>query len=157
MENEIPWLSDGQQRLWRDYLATYRLIMIALEEQLRERAELSFAEYEVLVHLSEAPGGRLRMSALANAVLVSRSGLTRRVDQMVRAGYVEKDDCPEDRRGTFARITDEGMKCLIEAAPGHVSAVRAHFVDVLTDLQQQQLGGMLAQLREGHVSTSHGE
>ncbi|MGC8480803.1 MAG: MarR family winged helix-turn-helix transcriptional regulator [Acidimicrobiales bacterium] len=149
MEHDIPWLSESQQQLWRNYLATYRLIMNALEEQLRLRADLSFAEYEVLVHLSEAPGGRLRMSALANAVLVSRSGLTRRVDQMVRAGYVQKDDCTEDRRGTFAQITEQGMKRLVDAAPGHVTAVRAHFVDALTDLQQRQLAEMLDQLRDG--------
>ena len=92
---------------------------------------MSLGDYDVLVHLSEADGGSLRMSELAERLLLSRSGLTRRVDGLVRAGWVERKACPDDGRGSLAVLTPAGFEQLRTAAPTHVRGVRWYLIDVL--------------------------
>jgi DNA-binding MarR family transcriptional regulator len=126
-----PWLNAVEMRAWRGLLRAQALVLTRLDEELLAAHHLSMAEYEVLVHLAAAPGGALRMSELAERALVSRSGLTRRVDGMAAAGLVERRSCPSDRRGTFAVLTEAGRARLAEAAPTHVAGVRRHFLDHL--------------------------
>jgi DNA-binding MarR family transcriptional regulator len=102
----------------------------------------------VLVHLSEADDGRCRMSQLADAVLISRSGLTRRVDRMVKSGLISKELCLEDRRGTFASITQQGWDALRAAAPVHVAGVRRRFIDRVSKDDESSLLGQLLRLRD---------
>lgn len=142
------WLSAQEQELWRGYLATYRRLISALDLDLQNRAQLTFAEYEVLVHLSEAEGHRLRMSQLAEAVLVSRSGLTRRVDQMVNARLVSKGECPEDRRGIFAEITSYGLLALEKAAPIHVEGVRRYMFHSVTQRDIKRLSTLFIDVQQ---------
>lgn len=111
---------DGHQRL-----------MTALNRQLQQDADLSVAEYRILVLLSEAPDRALRMSELADGVLSSRSRLTHQIRRMEEQRMVRRNTCLEDGRGVLAELTDEGMRRLEAAAPGHVKAVRAHFIDLL--------------------------
>lgn len=139
---DTKWLSTQEQEFWRGYLASYRKLISALDLDLQNRAQLTFAEYEVLVHLSEAEGNRLRMSQLAEAVLVSRSGLTRRVDQMVSTGLVSKGECPEDRRGIFAGITPQGLSALEKAAPIHVEGVRRYLIQGLGEREIKRLSAI---------------
>jgi DNA-binding MarR family transcriptional regulator len=100
---------------------------------------MSVSDYGVLVQLSEAEGGRLRMSELADRLLLSPSGLTRRLDGLVHCGMVDRARCPTDRRGAFAVLTDAGRARLEQAAPDHVDQVRRHFVDRLTRRQLEAL------------------
>jgi DNA-binding MarR family transcriptional regulator len=86
-------------------------------------------EYEVLVHLSEAPGMALRMSELASRLLLSRSGLTRRVDGLVQAALVARESCDDDKRGAMAVLTPYGLGALKRAAPIHVRGVRRYLID----------------------------
>ncbi|WP_201733187.1 MarR family transcriptional regulator [Acidithrix sp. C25] len=128
MLNEGIWLNQREQNAWRKFLTLNALLMSRLDADLVAAHSISLAEYEVLVHLSEALGGTMRMSALANACFVSRSGLTRRLEHMVAAGFVEKTTCPTDRRGMNATITPLGFDKLNEAAPTHVNGVRRYFL-----------------------------
>jgi DNA-binding MarR family transcriptional regulator len=113
-----------------------------LDRELQESHGLSLGDYDVLVHLSEAAGRSLRMSELAERLLLSRSGLTRRVDGLVRAGWVERKACPEDGRGSLAVITEQGMHLLRAAAPTHVRGVRRYLIDPLGAADGRGLEGL---------------
>src|SRR5690606_29210991 len=125
------WLSPDEQQAWRAYMDGQQRLMATLNRQLLRDSDLSFAEYRILVLLSEAPGHALRMSELADGVLSSRSRLTRQVRGMESRGLVRRSSCPRDGRGVLAQLTDTGLRALRAAAPAHVAAVRRHFVDLL--------------------------
>lgn len=125
--------------MWRRLLATESRLRDRLDRELRADHGLSLGDYDVLVHLSEAPQRCLRMSELAERLLLSRSGLTRRVDGLVREGWVARKACHDDRRGSLAQLTDLGFEVLKHAAVTHVSGVRRYLVDAL-----EPAGGMAA-------------
>ncbi len=131
---EPEWLTDEEQGVWRRLLCVESQLEGRLDHDLREAHKLSLAEYGVLVHLSEAGPEGLRMSELAERLLLSRSGLTRRIDTMVRAGLVERRSCPDDGRGSMASLTRDGEARLAEAAPTHVAGVRRYLLKPLGDL-----------------------
>ena len=120
------WLTDDEQRHWRAWLAASLLLNDRLSRDLQEQHGLTIADYEILVHLSEAPDRRLRMSELAEAALSSRSRLSHQIDRMARAGLVDRESCADDRRGAFAVLTQHGWDVLVAAAPDHVESVRRH-------------------------------
>jgi len=117
-----------------------------LDNELQAEHGLSLGDYEVLARLSEAPGRTLRMNDLANRLHLSPSGMTRRIDSLVRAGFVERHQCPTDRRGANAVLTAEGMRVLEDAAPTHVRGVRDHFVDRLSARQLANLTDALSRV-----------
>jgi len=133
------WLDPVEQDVWRRLLATEARLKDRLDRELRAEHGLSLGDYDVLVHLSEAPQRCLRMSDLADRLLLSRSGLTRRVDGLVRGGWVVRKACPNDRRGSLAQLTDLGFEVLKHAAVTHVSGVRRYLVDAI-----EPAGGMAA-------------
>lgn len=124
------WLSADEQGTWRAYLTATRLLAAALERDL-QRSGVTFAYYDLLVRLSEAPGRRLRMSDLADAADSSRSRLSHAVARLEDLGWVTREACPDDRRGAYARLTDAGYEALAAAAPAHVGSVRTHLFDQL--------------------------
>jgi DNA-binding MarR family transcriptional regulator len=148
--NEVPWLTPTEQEAWRAYLEGSRLLIQALDRQLVTDAGLSFAEYDVLVVLSEAPERRMRMRDLADATLTTRSGATRTVTRLEHSGWVRRVDCADDRRGTEAELTDAGLAKLASAAPGHVAAVREHMFDLMTPRQVEHLRAVSTRMR-GHL------
>jgi DNA-binding MarR family transcriptional regulator len=117
--------------------------MARLDGELQASQGMSVSDYGVLVQLSEAEGGRMRMSELADRLLLSPSGLTRRLDGLVRSGLVDRARCPTDRRGAFAVLTEAGKSRLEEAAPDHVEQVRRHFIKRLSRQQLQTLVDVL--------------
>jgi DNA-binding MarR family transcriptional regulator len=137
----MRWLSADEQAVWRLLLAVECRVREKLDEDLRTAHDLTLGDYDVLVQLAEAEGGSLRMSDLADRVLLSRSGLTRRLDGLVREGLVARRTCPEDRRGAFADITTAGRRRLEQAAPTHVEGVRRYVIAPAGDL-----GGLAAGL-----------
>ena len=147
------WLDTEQQRTWRAYLAATQLLQAQLDRELQHDSGIPHAYYEILVRLSEAPDRVLRMSELADAADSSRSRLSHAVARLEQTGWVRRENCPTDRRGSFARLTDEGFAALAVAAPSHVESVRRHLVDRLTPEQLQQLRviseAILAGLRGG--------
>lgn len=133
------WLDPDEQRTWRAFLAASRALMDTLDRELQRDAGMPHAYYEILVRLSEAPERRLRMSELADATGSSRSRLSHAVARLEAAGWVRREDCPTDRRGQFALLTEEGFATLAAAAPGHVEGVRRHLFDPLSPAQVDQL------------------
>ncbi|WP_214411124.1 MarR family winged helix-turn-helix transcriptional regulator [Sphaerisporangium fuscum] len=128
---EPNWLSDEEQRAWRAHLAAHRLLEHRLDRDLH-RFGLSVNDYEILVNLSESPGHRMRMSDLAEATIQSRSRLSHQIARMEAASLVARESCPDDRRGTFAVLTEHGWETIQRVAPMHVANVRYHFIDRLT-------------------------
>ncbi|MBT8239851.1 MAG: MarR family transcriptional regulator [Acidimicrobiia bacterium] len=100
-----------------------------LDHSLQEKHGIPLTDYEILVFLSESEEHQLRMSEIANHVLVSRSRLTYRVDRLVEQGFVVRTEAPDDRRGLFAELTPRGLDVLSEAAKTHVADVRSHLMD----------------------------
>lgn len=134
---------------WRAFLEAHARIVDVLTEELREGTGLPLTWYDVLVQLSEAPGHQLRMQELAGAILLSKSGLTRLVDRLEAEGYVERVACDDDRRGTFARLTDEGLATLRRCAPVHVDGVVRHFAAHIGDDEAAVLRRVLERLSRG--------
>lgn len=135
MTDLSPWLTDNQQRVWRQWLSVQARFPAALNRQLQSDHQLSLQDFDVLVHLSEAPEGRLRISALAEQIQWEQSRLSHHLRRMEQRGLVRRDPCPEDARGFFAILTESGEARLLAAAPGHVGAVRQHLFDRLRPAQ----------------------
>jgi DNA-binding MarR family transcriptional regulator len=133
------WLSTDEQRAWRAYVESSKVLFDALDRQLQRDSDMPHAYYEILVALSEAPDRTMRMSELADRTLSSRSRLSHAVARLEERGWVTREDCPTDRRGQNARLTDSGFETLATAAHGHVTAVRDYMIDVLTPEQLEQL------------------
>jgi DNA-binding MarR family transcriptional regulator len=128
--DKINWLDAEQQAAWRAYVMGTELLQHQLDRELREEHRISFSEYEILVRLSEAEGGRMRMALLADAMSHSRSRVTHTIARMEAAELVVRHASESDRRGVEAVMTDEGRRKLVEAAPTHVRGVRKHLVDI---------------------------
>jgi DNA-binding MarR family transcriptional regulator len=110
---------------------------------------LTLSDYDVLVQLARAPEKKLRNIELANAVVLTRSGVTRLVDGLERDGLVARASCPSDRRGTFVALTPEGARRLREAASTHLDGVRELFLERLGEEGRAQMDALLAQLPGG--------
>jgi DNA-binding MarR family transcriptional regulator len=128
-----------QLRAWRAFLRAHASLTRALEAELIAEQELSLASYDVLVQLAEAPDRRLRMTELADAVLLSRSGVTRLVDRLEKGGLVSRCRVENDGRGVAARLTEAGLDRLRRASRTHLRGVAQHFVDRLDDADLQVL------------------
>ncbi|MDT4939788.1 MAG: hypothetical protein QOG80_3459 [Pseudonocardiales bacterium] len=150
------WLSADEQRAWRAYLEATNLLFDLLDRQLQQDAGIPHGYYEILVRLSEAPERSMRMSQLADLTRSSRSRLSHAVARLEERGWVERVDCPTDRRGQVAHLTDDGFTALVDAAPGHVETVHTHFVDPLTPEQITQLAQIGAALIAGLEGTARG-
>jgi len=117
---------------WRAYVVGSALLTYRLHRDLQERHGLALADYELLVRLSEVPGGAIRMSSLAGLVASSKSRVSHQVGRMVNDGLVRREGCSSDARGVFAVLTAKGAARLEDAAPTHVKGVREHLVDRLS-------------------------
>lgn len=131
---------------WRTFLRAHAQVTRRLEHDLLAEHDLPLASYDVLVQLSEAAGRRLRMTELAERVLLSRSGLTRLVDRLVRDGLVERQACPSDARGTLAVLTPAGSARLAGAWPTHLRGVLETVVGRLSSDELVTLGALLSRL-----------
>ena len=140
----------GEELLaWRTFLRAHATVTRRLEADLVTAHDLSLAAYDVLVQLSEAPEQRLRMTELAERVLLSRSGLTRLVDRLERDGLVSREACPSDARGTLAVLTDAGLQRRRDAWPTHLSGVAEHVTGRLSADEVGQLAVLLGKLVDG--------
>lgn len=141
------WLTTAEQHAWRQFIDTLPDLMAALEDDLSPHG-LTNGDYEVLVRLSEADGNRLRMCDLADVLRLSPSGLTRRLDGLVKMGWVSRAACDTDRRVMYAHLTTSGKAKLRSAAPDHVDSVRRHLIEPLGARGVQQLGTIFNQVRK---------
>jgi DNA-binding MarR family transcriptional regulator len=140
------WLSASEMRAWRNFIESIGTLTSALEADLAPFG-LTMGDYEVLVRLSEADEQRLRMCDLAVSLQLSPSGLTRRLDGLVKTGLVERVASPSDRRVMFAALTPAGDAKLVEAAPDHVASVRKRFLKGLSREQVRAVGDIFETVR----------
>ncbi len=152
MRSMVRWLDDEEMSAWRGLVETFADVQADLDADLQRQHGLTHGDYGVLVHLSEEPAGRLRMCDLAERLHLSPSGLTRRIDGLVRQGMVRREQAPDDRRVIWAVLTPEGRRRIETAAPDHVESVRRHFFDHLSRPQVRELGRALAALRAGRAT-----
>ncbi|HET7689599.1 MAG TPA: MarR family transcriptional regulator [Nocardioidaceae bacterium] len=152
---EFTWLDHAQQQSWRSFLVGSTLLMDRLDRDLRDAHGISLVEYEILVRLSEAPRGRLRMAVLAHALCHSRSRVTHTVARMEKAGLVERDDCLDDGRGVEAVLTDLGEKTLAAAAPTHVTGVRECLVELAAPADFEAVGRVFGAVADALTTDSN--
>ncbi len=132
-------LSRRELAAWRGLLRTHARVLAGLDAELEQAHGLAVPEYEVLLVLTERGDQHLRMSELADAALLTRSGMTRLVDRLEKQGLVRRERCPADGRGTYAVITPEGAARFAEARPTHIAGVRRMFLDPLKKKEQRAL------------------
>jgi DNA-binding MarR family transcriptional regulator len=132
-------LSDEERGLWRSFVTIHFAINRQLDDELQREAGLTLPEYEVLWELANSPENRMRMNELARHLLFTRSGITRLIDRLESAGYVERDDCVDDGRGVYARLTADGFDAFEAAA--------AKYIDRLRELFFHRLKGDLREMR----------
>ncbi|WP_210588369.1 MarR family winged helix-turn-helix transcriptional regulator [Streptomyces sp. GESEQ-35] len=146
---EPRWLTAEEQRTWRFYLHATYLLEDHLDRQLQRDAGMPHIYYGLLVALAESPRRRLRMTELAMSAKITRSRLSHAVARLEKNGWVRREDCPSDKRGQFAVLTEEGVEVLRRTAPGHVEAVRQALFDRLSPEQQKSLGEIMEIIAEG--------
>ena len=148
------WLDDEEMSAWRGLVETFADVEADLDADLQRTHGLTSGDYGVLVHLSEEASGRLRMCDLAERLHLSPSGLTRRIDSLVRNGLVRREQAPDDRRVIWAVLTPDGQHRIEVAAPDHVESVRRYVFDHLSRTQVRELGHALAALRAARAVSS---
>ncbi|MFE2756113.1 MarR family winged helix-turn-helix transcriptional regulator [Actinosynnema sp. NPDC059335] len=126
--------------VWRSFLRAHARLTRILEAELIAEQRLSLAAYDVLVQLAESPQHRLRMTELADAVLLSRSGVTRLVDRLERAGLVLRERADGDGRGVVAVLTAQGLDRLRVASGTHLTGVARHFAETFTHAELEAFG-----------------
>ena len=147
--SDVKQLNDRELAAWRGFLRVHASLVSALDRELEEEHGLPLTHYEVLLHLSNAPDNRLRMSDLASSVLLSQSGVTRLVDRLERAGHVVRKPCSEDRRVLYAELTEAGRTRLSEARPTHLAGVRARFLAHFGDGELDELAAAWERVHPG--------
>lgn len=140
MSDTTDWLSEAQQRSWRTFLRLHRKLNARMAGDLQAHANLSVADFEVLVALTDVAEGRLRFQDLSEAIEWERSRLSHQVARMIKRDLVAREDCPEDGRGAFVVITAHGRDVIEAAAPKHVVMVRKLFIDAITPEELAVLG-----------------
>jgi DNA-binding MarR family transcriptional regulator len=140
-----PGVTDAQLQDWRSFLRSHAVITRQLDADLIAGHSLTLSEYEVLLHLAQAPERQLRLVRLSEQVVLTRSGITRLVTRLEKQRLVERVCCPADRRGYNARLTDTGYERLREASPTHLDGIRRLFVEPLGP-ELEALGETLARV-----------
>jgi DNA-binding MarR family transcriptional regulator len=144
-------LNEDEMRAWQALLHAHHHVVRELDEELRQDHGLSMASYDVLLRLAGTPDGVLRMSDLAERVLLSPSGLTRLVDRLEDRGLVRRSQDPADGRVALASLTDRGGEELRQAARTHLRGIRTHFTGRLTEAQLRQVASGLEAVTGPHV------
>jgi DNA-binding MarR family transcriptional regulator len=134
-----PRPDDPRLRAWIAFLQAYAVVTRRLEAELSAERNLSLAEYDALVQLTIADDRRLRMSELAERVVLSRSGVSRLVDRLEADGLVARRACPTDGRVSWAEVTPAGLDRLRDAAPVHLRGVDAHFLSPIAENDREGL------------------
>ena len=132
MSSDVRWLTAEEERVWRRWLTLNARLSATLHRELQDDAGLSMPDFEVLVHLTDSPEGRIRVTDLARLLQWERSRVSHHVTRMERRRLVQRVECAEDGRGAFIVITPQGRAAIEQAAPGHVNTVRRLVFDALS-------------------------
>ena len=131
MSSDVRWLTAKEERVWRRWLTLNARLSATLQRELQDDAGLSMPDYEVLVHLTDSPEGRVRVTDLARLLQWERSRVSHHVTRMESRRLVQRVECAEDGRGAFVVITPQGRAAIEQAAPCHVDTVRRLVFDAL--------------------------
>jgi DNA-binding MarR family transcriptional regulator len=129
----------AEHAAWSGLLGTFGHLSALIDADLRERFGISHVEFEVLLRLALSRGGRMRIQDLAEASILTRSGMSRAIGRLERAGLVGRIQAAEDRRGAYAELTDSGRDLFARAAAGHVAFVRARFLSLFSEEELEQM------------------
>jgi DNA-binding MarR family transcriptional regulator len=139
VSKDVRWLEPDQQRAWRAWLDAHAHLSARLNRELQASSGLSLSDYDVLVHLTDVPVGRLRAYELGQGLEWEKSRVSRQVSRMVERGLVTREASPEDGRGAYVAITPAGRMAIEEAAPAHVELVQRLLFDGLSAAQVRTL------------------
>src|ERR671931_935674 len=137
---------DHDVAAWRALLLAQNAVLKAIEADLAAAGQIPLTWYDVLLELNAAPGRRLRMQELASRVVLSRTRVSRLVDELVAAGLVERLPDPADGRASFASITRRGRAALRRAAPVYLAGIERYFTRHLTQREKQTLTAALGRV-----------
>src|SRR5215212_9329430 len=155
------WLTDDEQRAWRGLLQMTSRLDARLNRDLQQSSGLSLADYDVLVLLTEASEGRLRVFEIADDLKWEQSRLSHHLARMERRGLVAREECTTDRRGAFVVLTGAGRSAIEKAAPAHVATVRRLVFDGLSKervaMLESTVNEILSRLDQGESSVSASE
>jgi DNA-binding MarR family transcriptional regulator len=143
---------DVRLRAWTDFVLSYNRLMTVLEREMHDETGITLSQYDVLLRLAEAPGGRLTMTELAQAIVYTTGGLTRLFERMRRAGLVRREPSQHDRRVIYAVLTGDGTQRLRAASAVHLAGVRRHFAAQLADDEAGAVAAFLARLHENTLT-----
>ncbi len=144
-------LSETELEAWQALLHAHHQVIRKLDRELRDQHDLPLAAYDVLLRLARAPHKALRMSDLAERVMLSPSGLTRLVDRLVSKGLVRRRTDPQDGRVAHASLTEDGVKQLRRAARTHLRGIREHFTGLLSERQLRDIAAALGRVTGPHM------
>lgn len=147
MQQEVPWLDDDEQTLWRTMMDAAKAVERAMDTRLLTTEEISSADFSVLVQLSEAEGGTVRMRELCEGLKWDRSRMSHQITRMEKRGLVTKLRCANDSRGIDVELTDHGRDVIERAAPDHVRMIRRIVFDELDALAGLDRDAALTALR----------
>ncbi|MGI5186902.1 MarR family winged helix-turn-helix transcriptional regulator [Promicromonospora sp. CA-289599] len=148
MSNNVPWLSDDEERSWRTFIQLHQKLSRQLTADLQTHSGLSGADFEILVALTDVTDGRVRFQDLAEEIDWERSRLSHQVARMIKRGLVAREECAEDGRGAFVVITAQGREVIEAAAPKHVVTVRRLVIDALSPDDLAALGRISGRILE---------
>jgi DNA-binding MarR family transcriptional regulator len=130
---------DDRVAAWRALLLAHARVLRAIEDDLLRAGAIPLTWYDVLLELNAAPGRRLRMAELADTVVLSRTRVSRLVDELQAAGLVQREPCPDDRRVTWAALTEDGRAALRRAAPIYLDSIDRHFTALLGTTERRTI------------------
>ena len=157
MANSNQPLNAGEERVWRDVARFISVASRLLDEDLQRGANISLSEYAVLLHLSEAETGQLRVKELADLAQISGSHTTRVIEHLARGGFVLKNRNPEDGRGIDVQITKSGLNRLRDAYPIHLASVRSRIMNQIEPMALSRFGDVMAAIVRGIEEESKGQ
>ena len=141
-------LDDGQVESYLALMEVAGQLRFRLESHLRSESELSYVQFEILARLMRAPGTGMRMTDLADGIVLSRSGLTYQVGRLEGAGCVARSASPDDERSTIVELTPAGRQLFLELLPGHVEIARTLLFDAVPDSEIAALGDAMSRIRD---------
>lgn len=139
------WLTPVELRAWRGFVLNARDVLQDIEADL-EPFGIDGGDYQLLAMLSESPERRMKLCDLAARLRLSRGGLTRRMQGVLKKGLVKRVRNEDDGRSAYAEMTTKGWSLLKRAAPAHVESVRSRMIDCLTKEELARLASAFEKL-----------
>ena len=147
-------LREDELAVWRAFVNSHAAVIRRIEKDLSAKRQVPLTWYYVLVALYQAPGKKLRMSELADKVVLTPSGVTRLVERLEKEGLVRRERTDEDRRGAYAVLTREGKRAFLQAWPTYAEGIQAYFLNLLNEDERRVIGECLSRIDQANRQPS---